>query len=384
MKAEMNRRGFIKNSMKAGSILAVPSFMALQPSQERPALPKRAFGKTGVELPLLSMGVMRAENPNLVRAAQENGIVHFDTAHGYQQGRNEEMLGKVFKGTPRENLFISTKLKPGGTPEALAEQFELSLKRLQMDYVDILYLHGPGEKSVVMNGEYLELFKKFRVAGKAKNLGISTHGNEAQMIHAAVDTGVYNVVLTSYNFKQHHTEAMSGALERAHNAGFGLVAMKTMMGGFMDSARTQPVDAGAALKWAWSNPHIHTAIPGFTSFDQLEVCLKAVRDLNMTESEKKFLASVRHLEGLYCQGCRECVSQCPKHLPIPEMMRAFMYSYGYKAPLLARETLDELNLTEDPCSDCAHCVVNCASGFHIAGKISDINRIRRVPADFLV
>ena len=383
MKTSMNRRGFLRNTVKAGSIIAAPALLSWEPVQETPGLPKRAFGKTGTELPILSMGVMRADNPNLVRAALNAGIVHFDTAHGYQQGRNEEMLGKVFKGTPREKLFIATKIKPGVSAASFAEQFALSLKRLQMDYVDVLYLHGVSDRQTIQQADYLALMQQLKAEGKIRNAGISTHSNEAAAIHAAVETGVYRVALTSYNFKQHHTEAMAGALEEANRAGFGIVAMKTMMGGFMDSARRQPVDAGAALKWAWQNPNIHTAIPGFTTFDELEVCLRAVRNLEMTASEKAFLASVQDLPGLYCQGCRECIPQCPAGLPIPDMMRAYMYGYGYKASSLARETLDELTLPPAVCTNCETCSVRCVNGFNVAERISDIVRLKTVPVEFL-
>jgi glycine dehydrogenase subunit 1 len=49
------------------------------------------LGKTGIKLPVISMGVMRADIPNLVKAALDKGMVHLDTANSYQQGRNEEM-----------------------------------------------------------------------------------------------------------------------------------------------------------------------------------------------------------------------------------------------------------------------------------------------------
>ena len=60
----------------------------------------RSLGKTGIRIPIVSMGVMNANNPQLVQAALDAGIVLFDTAHMYQGGRNEEMIGKVIKGSP--------------------------------------------------------------------------------------------------------------------------------------------------------------------------------------------------------------------------------------------------------------------------------------------
>ena len=62
-----------------------------------PEIVPRKLGATGLELPLVSMGVMNADNPNLVAAALDSGIKMLDTAHYYQRGRNEEMVGQVIK-----------------------------------------------------------------------------------------------------------------------------------------------------------------------------------------------------------------------------------------------------------------------------------------------
>ncbi|TFG80403.1 MAG: hypothetical protein E4H23_02755, partial [Chrysiogenales bacterium] len=55
----------------------------------------RTLGRTGIKIPVVSMGVMNADNPALVKRSFEMGIRHFDTAWGYQKGRNEEMVGSV-------------------------------------------------------------------------------------------------------------------------------------------------------------------------------------------------------------------------------------------------------------------------------------------------
>ena len=72
----------------------------------------RTLGNTGMEVPIISMGVMRADNPNILKAAYEKGIRHFDTASGYENGRNEEMVGNYFKDIPRDKVIISTKIHP--------------------------------------------------------------------------------------------------------------------------------------------------------------------------------------------------------------------------------------------------------------------------------
>ena len=64
-------------------------------------------------------------------------------------------------------------------------------------------------------------------------------------------------------------------------------------------------------------------------------------------------------------------------------MRSYMYAYGYKNLSNARETLLSANLSNFPCTSCDICEVNCAMGFDIKDKISDIARLEGVPKDFL-
>ncbi|MCC8173903.1 MAG: 4Fe-4S dicluster domain-containing protein [Odoribacter sp.] len=86
---------------------------------------------------------------------------------------------------------------------------------------------------------------------------------------------------------------------------------------------------------------------------------------------------------MFCQQCEECVSQCSKHLPIPDIMRAYMYTYGYKYAQLSKETLAELQLEENPCAQCNDCKVSCTSGFNVAKKIAAITPIMNIPNEFL-
>ena len=60
----------------------------------------RTLGKTGIKLPVITMGVQNSDNPNLVRAALDAGMVHLDTAHYYQRGTNEVMIGEVSREGP--------------------------------------------------------------------------------------------------------------------------------------------------------------------------------------------------------------------------------------------------------------------------------------------
>jgi predicted aldo/keto reductase-like oxidoreductase len=382
-----DRRTFLRNTIigASGSLLATHAFahtVSLQTEKTMKKFIRRKLGRTGIVLPIVSMGVMRADNPALVRAALRAGVVHLDTAHGYMRGKNEEMLGEVLKDYPRDSFVISTKLPPAGRDEMLANM-DLSLQRLKMDHVDILYLHGPDSKDPVLDPENIEVLKGIKASGETKFLGVSTHRNEPEVIQAAIDAGIYDVVLTAINFKQDHFADVRDAIAKAAKAGLGVVAMKTMAGGFLDRERTKPVNCTAALKWVLQDENVTTAIPGVTTFDMLAENVRVNEDLSMTDREKADLAYAGSESGLYCQGCNECLKDCRKGLPIPDMMRAYMYTYGYGSPALGREVLETLNVQADPCRDCTTCPVVCSKGFNIHEKIADVSRLRNVPEEFL-
>jgi len=392
-KKGVNRRSFLRISAtaSAGALLipgATASTLSKTPSTEKATFPVRTLGRTGIKLPLLSMGVMRADNPNLVRAAYNSGIVHFDTAHGYQNGNNETMLGNFFKDKPRDSFYIATKCKPSwplseNFEKEYSDMFDLSLKRLQMDHVDWFYVHDLKDGDQVKDERLLNVIKKFKSDGKTKYLALSMHANNPAVIDAAVEAGVYDIILLSYNFKLNNLTELEASIEKAAKAGIGFVAMKTMTGGREDAEGNKKVNAQACLRWAWNNKNITTAIPGYTNFDELDECLAAIENTTLTDGDKEYLAMLCSEEGLFCQQCGKCLAQCPQNLPIPDMMRAYMYAYGYKYAQLSKETLEELDLPKDICSGCDTCQVTCTSGFNVANKIAAIAPVRDMPTEFL-
>ena len=384
----MDRRNFIKSSVMGASLSLLSSPLTAIARQAGPSpgargkIITRRLGKTGIDLPVVSMGVMRADNPALVRAALESGMKHLDTAHGYQKGNNESMLGGVLKDHPRDSFVISTKVPPDAKDAFLAS-LDLSLKRLQMEYVDILYVHGLTSGDDVLSASTLEALTAARESGKARHVGVSTHRNEPEVIRAAVRSGVYEVVLTSVNFKQDHYPEVKRAIAEAAAAGVGIIAMKTMAGAFHDKERTKPVNCRAALKWVLQDENVTTAIPGITTFDQLADNSGVNNDLALTEDEKSSLIPGKSEGGLYCPGCPGCSDRCTRGLPVPEIMRAYMYTYGYGDARLAQDLLAGLRINGNPCGECAECTVGCPRGFDLPVRVRDISRLTSVPAEFL-
>jgi ferredoxin len=146
----------------------------------------------------------------------------------------------------------------------------------------------------------------------------------------------------------YHPGSSSSGAGAAVAAGLGVIAMKTIGGNVGGSYHNPQIDAPAALKWALQDPNVHTIIAGFTTFDQLEADVKVLREFSLSKTEKENLRSAAFQSGLYCQGCGTCLTACVKQLPIPDVMRAYMYVYGYRNLVEAQDLLSSLNLPADP------------------------------------
>jgi len=127
----------------------------------------------GIEIPILGFGVFQvtdsAECERSVVDAIQTGYSHIDTAASYQ---NEEAVGRGIKqsGIAREKLFITTKLwiQSNGY-EGTLKAFERSLKRLQLDYIDLYLIHQPyGD----VYGEWRAM-EELHEQGKVRAIGVS-------------------------------------------------------------------------------------------------------------------------------------------------------------------------------------------------------------------
>ena len=108
----------------------------------------RRFGKTEMNLSVFSLGAMRymasAENAHqTINKALEVGINHIETAQGY--GKSEEFIGKAMRNglsKQRDRFYLTTKISPTKDADSMRRQIELSLKRMNVDYIDNFDIHG--------------------------------------------------------------------------------------------------------------------------------------------------------------------------------------------------------------------------------------------------
>ncbi len=155
-------------------------------------------GKSGLKLPVVSLGLWHnfghfdtfANSRELVQTAFDAGITHFDLANNYgvPPGSAEETMGRILKedlNSYRDELIISTKAGygmwqgpygDGGSRKYLISSLNQSLKRLDLDYVDIFYHHRPDQETPVE--ESMLALDTIVRQGKALYVGISNYGPE--------------------------------------------------------------------------------------------------------------------------------------------------------------------------------------------------------------
>ncbi len=156
----------------------------------------------GVEIPILGFGVFQITDPaeceRSVVDAIQTGYSHIDTAASYQ---NEEAVGRGIKqsGVARENLFITTKLwiQSQGYAGTL-KAFENSLKRLQLDYIDLYLIHQPfGD----VYGEWRAMEELYQ-QGKIRAIGVSNFQPDRimdLMIHNKITPAVNQIEVNPFH-----------------------------------------------------------------------------------------------------------------------------------------------------------------------------------------
>jgi predicted aldo/keto reductase-like oxidoreductase len=400
MNSESSRRNFLAAGLAlpaAGlakpTAAPLPAQASAQGAPQKVKLTYRTLGKTGLKVTPLSFGCMTASDASVIERAADIGIIHFDTARGYQSGNNERMLGAALKGK-RQQVILSSKSERGTGKEALAE-LDTSLKELGTDHLDIWYLHNKSAPAEVTD-DLLEAQRSAKKAGKIRFAGVSTHYNMDQMLAHLVKLGQTDVVLTTYNFSMKNVAMdnqparvadMTAAIQTARKAGMGIVAMKTLAGGLSRVTRGDRLYGAAqngvkktfstegaplaAIKWALKNESLDTAIVCMTDHEQLDENLRAMAEPYTNKDEQLLNHLLAYISPMYCRMCGACGGVCEKGVPVPDMLRFLTYVEGYGQFALAREKFLELpeHVRGIRCADCGSCSVHCPNGVEVRNRV---------------
>ncbi|WP_425043360.1 aldo/keto reductase [Primorskyibacter sp. S87] len=183
-----------------------------------------------------------SESQSMYDACRTAGINHFDTAYLYTDGNSETLLGGMI-ATEREKLLIATKVgyTGGAGADNMRAQFDLSRQRLNIDMVDVLYLHRFDPDTDLR--ETMSCFAELREAGQIRYVGLSNAAAwqtmKAQTVAAEFGLGV-NLLQPMYNLVKRQAEVE--ILPMCADRGIAVAAYSPLGGGLL----TGKYDQGAS------------------------------------------------------------------------------------------------------------------------------------------
>jgi len=365
-RTKLNRRSFFKKAAAIGLGATVGGASLWRPGQTdaqitipKEPVSRKLFGHSGIMVSTLSLGGMfdLLNNQLVLAKAFDWGINYWDTAEGYGRGRSEEGIGRWFTRNPqtRGQIFLVTKLSKRRGDDFTARLDE-SLKRMNTDYVDMLFVHGIRGIDEMESGpeSWAQALKK---AGKIKLFGFSTHSNMEACLEGAANLPWIDGVMFTYNYRLMHEPRMHAAVEACYRAGIGLTAMKTQGGGPVKSDSEAEIkmagrflqkgfsDNQAKLMAVWQDKRIASICSQMPNLTILATnAVAAVEKTRLSKSDRNLLA--RHAwktRADYCAGCeRLCSEALPARVPIGDVMRCLMYYHSYQDFELARSTFENL------------------------------------------
>ncbi len=359
-KVTCSRRDFIKRAGAAGVGSALLPISALTQAHgssttaasKQMTVPTRAFGKTGANVSVLSLGgVLKPSDQLVFRQAFKMGVTYWDTADSYGWGKNEKAIGKYFAKFPddRKKVFLVTKAATSN-PKKLTENLNTSLQKMNTSYVDMYFIHYVSNVKKELTDAVKIWADKAKAEGKIRFFGFSAHKNMVDSMIAAAKLGWIDGIMMSYNYRLMVQDKMKRAVDACVEAGIGLTAMKTQAAfsaNFYASIGSETDDAmkmtenflkkgytaeQAKLKVVWDNPHIASICSAMPNMTILQANVAAaLNKKELSGGDRHRLQQYAQLTASgYCAGCSQvCESAVDLDIPISDILRYAMYHHGY-------------------------------------------------------
>ena len=271
-------------------------------------LPSRRFGRTNLEMPVLSLGGMRFQKSwdemkfseisindqkkveNILNLANEFGFNHIETAKYY--GTSEIQLGMAFKSTKKLPRIIQTKIPPNSDPKLFESELLKSFEKLQVKKIDLLAIHGINLPDhlyqVAKEGGCIDILRKYQKENLVGHIGFSTHG-ESALIEKAISTNLFDYVNLHWYFIN---QTNSKVIDLAHKYDLGVfIISPTDKGGHLHTPSPKMLELCSPLHpivfndlFCLRNNNVHTISVGISKEKDFDLHLEAMTLL--PESEK--------------------------------------------------------------------------------------------------
>lgn len=311
------------------------------------------LGKTGLKVSNLGFGgipIQRIDaegTKELMHKLMAAGVNYIDSARGYTV--SEEYLGYALEGI-REYFVLATK-SMARDKESFARDIDISLKNFRTDYIDLYQFHNPNMaqlEQILAPGGAMEAALEAKAAGKIGHIGITLHSLD--VFKKVVEYDWVESVMYPYNIVENQGEEM---IAKCKEKNIGFIAMKPLAGGALE-------DATLAMRFNCANDNVTVVIPGMADEKELEQNLAAANDeapLSAEELEKMEQIR-RELGGNFCRRCGYC-APCTAGIGIPAALIAEGYALRYGLQSYAEQRYAASGNPASSCVDCGLCEERC-------------------------
>jgi len=312
------------------------------------------LGKTGLEVSRVGFGgipiqrLTEAEAIQVVQRCLDLGVTFLDTANGYTT--SEERIGKTIAGR-REQVIIAT--KTAARDRAIAqEHLELSLKRLQVETIDLWQFHNVSTfeayEQVLGPDGAMEAAQRALETGKVRHIGITSHSMDVAL--KAVPSGHFETLQFPFNFVTNEPAAKLVPLARKHDVGF--IAMKPLGGGLLSNANL-------TIKYLLQFENV-VPDPGIEKVEEIEEIIEIVAgSWELSPQEWQEIERIRADVGTrFCRRCGYC-EPCPQGVRISIVMNLRSLWKRLPAERMVTGWIAEALESARDCSECGECEERC-------------------------
>ncbi len=312
------------------------------------------LGKTGLEVSKVGFGgipIQRLTEEEAVKVVQrclDLGVTLIDTANSYTT--SEERIGKAIVGR-REQVVIAT--KTGARDRGSAqEHLELSLKRLNTDYIDLWQFHGVSTfeeyEQVLGPGGAMEAAQEALRAGKVRHIGITSHSMDVAL--KAVPSGYFETIQFPFNFVTSEPAEKLVPLAQEHDVGF--IAMKPLAGGMLENATL-------AIKYLLQFENV-VPDPGIETAAEIVEIVEIVNGpWELTPQERREIEHIREEVGTrFCRRCEYC-QPCPQEIRISVIMNLRSFWRLFPTERFFTGWVAEAVEGARNCTECGECEEKC-------------------------
>jgi len=395
----LTRRDFIRVGATGAAGIALADWATMNASAAEPAgkLPRRRYGRTGLEISAL---VGAADwSADVIPLAVEAGVNYWHKAHHW----NSQSMPAAIKSQPRESYYLEVVVDRvdgdnahGRIDEERHYQFvKQCVANSGVGYFDVFKFHFGYHSLVEAKTDMgmIRAYERLKKEGLVKHLAISQHhynnigGDMAYDIVAyLIENSPYEAAQFFYTYGD--KKELDDVLALAKQKDFGTIAMKTM-GGVGRAAQDQRFQTmlaeprfkgstpGAAMvKWLMSNPNLSAAVIATKNFDQLQENFGAARQSALTSKDRETLGLLAAFnKGMTCLLCADCVSRCPEHIAIADILRYERYALDYHDLSRARAEYKTLTKDGSACIACGDCMPVCKADINIAAKLKEVHNL---------